>query len=377
MASPVFEGAADPSTGDPATPLLLRRYADLAGGGCGLVVVSHAAVHHTGVSNPGMVRIDSDGVIVGHRRLVQAARAADPTGEVKFAIQLNHVGLFAHMAAPEQVVAPSAEFGLLPIVRELDPTSPIAREGIADLPAERIWEVQSWYADAASRAKAAGYDAVMLHLAHGYLLAQFLSPSFNRRQDAYGQDRARFVVETAAAVRAVVGPDFPILVKMNAADNVPEGTDPELAADALRRLVAEAGVCFAEISSGTGLSLPALQPIRVRKDIPAGPCYNLPDAVAVRERLAGVDGLHFAVVGGIRTLADVDAVLAAGIDVASFGRPLVRQPDLPRRLLAGEAATCVSCLGCLAQSRKDGSRFGCVVQRALDERAARQIEDAQ
>ena len=101
-----------------------------------------------------------------------------------------------------------------------------------------------------------GYDAVQIHAAHGYLLSEFLSPFFNRRTDEYGGDapgRARLAVEVVAAVREAVGPDFPLLIKLNAADFLPGGaTVDDLLVTAA--LVHEAGVDAIEVSGGTSLS---------------------------------------------------------------------------------------------------------------------------
>ena len=91
---------------------------------------------------------------------------------------------------------------------------------------DELTAVTQAFASAARRARAAAFDAVQIHAAHGYLLSQFLSPYFNRRTDAYGGDvthRARLLLEVAAAVRAEVGEDYPVLVKMNAADFLPGG----------------------------------------------------------------------------------------------------------------------------------------------------------
>lgn len=88
------------------------------------------------------------------------------------------------------------------------------------------------YAAAAQRAKEAGCDGVQLHMAHGYLLAQFLSPYTNRREDEYGgswEKRVRFSLEVVAAVRQEVGPDFPLWIKLNSTDGLPETMEPQLA----------------------------------------------------------------------------------------------------------------------------------------------------
>ena len=127
------------------------------------------------------------------------------------------------------------------------------------LVAEEIQTLASDFGAAARRAREAGADAVQLHAAHGYLLSEFLSPYHNRRDDAYGGDvdgRYRFVGEVIAAVRAEVGSDFPLLVKMNIDDGTPEpGMTPDLAAAYAARMVRD-GVDCLEISAGATIGAP-------------------------------------------------------------------------------------------------------------------------
>lgn len=130
-------------------------------------------------------------------------------------------------------------------------------EGLAKTPrkemtAHDIGELVAAFAEAARRAKSAGFDGVQIHSAHGYLLSQFLSPAFNRRSDNYGgtvNNRARIHVETVKAIRNVVGDDYPVLIKMNCQDFTENGLDLD---DSLiaANLLSDAGLDAIELSGG-------------------------------------------------------------------------------------------------------------------------------
>ena len=121
---------------------------------------------------------------------------------------------------------------------------------------EQIAAVPAAFARAAARARTAGYDAVQIHAAHGYLLSEFLSPFFNKRTDEYGGDpgrNSRLAAEVVAAVREAVAPDYPVLIKLNSEDFLPGGaTVDDLLVTA--EAVQGAGVDAIELSGGTSLS---------------------------------------------------------------------------------------------------------------------------
>ena len=155
----------------------------------------------------------------------------------KIAMQIAHAGNFA--AGPLIGRPPM-------VVSDFEGLSKSARQEITT---DYIREVVAAFADAARRAKAAGFDAVQIHSAHGYLLNQFLSPAFNRRQDEYGgsiENRARIHLEIYRAIRKVVGNEFPILIKLNCQDFAENGLSLE---DSLQvgRMLADAGLDAIEL----------------------------------------------------------------------------------------------------------------------------------
>ncbi|MBF0509917.1 MAG: NADH:flavin oxidoreductase, partial [Deltaproteobacteria bacterium] len=129
-------------------------------------------------------------------------------------LQLAHAGNFA----AEQLI------GQPPlVVSNFDGLAGSPRQEITT---EDIRELITAFADAARRAKSAGFDGVQIHAAHGYLLSQFLSPAFNRRKDDYGGDirnRARIILEIYSAIRRAVGTNYPVLIKMNCRDFIENG----------------------------------------------------------------------------------------------------------------------------------------------------------
>jgi 2,4-dienoyl-CoA reductase-like NADH-dependent reductase (Old Yellow Enzyme family) len=236
---------------------------------------------------------------------------------------------------------------------------------------DELSAVTGAFASAARCAKVAGFDAGQIHAAHGYLLSQFLSPYFNRRTDAYGGDvtrRARLLLEVAAAVRAEVGGDYPVLVKMNAADFLPGGLSEDDMLRVAGMLEAE-GIDAVELSGGTGLEQ-GLSFSRVGRPAPGEPeaYYE-----AAAQRFKRAVGLPLMLCGGIRTFATAERLVAEGAtDYIALSRPLIREPRLIERWRAGDTAParCISDNGCFDPPE------GCVgLVCAVEEREARRTRE--
>jgi 2,4-dienoyl-CoA reductase-like NADH-dependent reductase (Old Yellow Enzyme family) len=302
-------------------PRLATLFRALAEGGTGLIVAGHMYVAARGKAHAEMTGIHEDRLVEPLAELARAAHA----GGAAIAAQLNHGGRACDPARVPDPVAPSA----------------VRASAKAPLPREMTAE------DAAARAKKAGFDAVQIHGAHGYLVNQFLSPLSNRRTDRYGgslANRARFLEEVAGAVRSAVGPAYPLLVKLGISDGLEGGLTVEEGAEVASRLEAF-GLDAVETSAGFRGAIAA----RVTK--PEREAYLLPLAAAVRART----GLPVLLVGGLRSRAVMERVLAQGMDFVSVSRPLIREPDLPRRLEAGaDAAACVSCNRCWPEREGEG-----------------------
>ena len=312
--SATWEGMADAE--GLVTDRLVDLYRPLATGEVGLINTGYLYVRRDGQQLPFQTGADRDECIPGLARLAEAVHEKDS----KIVGQIVHCGGQADRRTNggQQPVAPSA--GMSP-----------GYAGDARALTEReVEEMISAFAAAAGRVKAAGCDGVQIHGAHGYLVAQFLSPCRNRRKDRFGgslENRARFALEVYETIRAQVGPTYPVLIKLNAHDRF-EASTTERDAAYLASTLARAGIDAIEVSSGTGADggLSICRPeILSRKD----EAYNLPVAKRIR---AAVPEVPLMLVGGLRSFETVEEILLDGdADYFSLSRPLIRQPDLPIR----------------------------------------------
>jgi 2,4-dienoyl-CoA reductase-like NADH-dependent reductase (Old Yellow Enzyme family) len=330
--SATWEGlaAADGSV----TPELAGRMAELARGEVGLIISGHAYVSREGQAGLRQLGAYADALKPGLADMAAAVHAAGG----RIALQLAHAGMFANAALSGLPPVGPSDLSTegLPACRPLDAA------GIAALVAA--------FGRAAALARRAGYDAVQIHAAHGYLLNQFLSPAWNRRTDAYGgtpDKRARLLLEIAAAVRAAVGPECPVLVKLNTEDFVPGGLTPAEAV-AAAALLERAGVDAVELSGGCRPAGEARMP--ARKGFLKGPeqeVYYREAARLYKERV----GLPLILVGGVRSIEVAEELVGSGLaDCVALCRPLICEPDLIRRWRAGDRrrALCVSDNACYA-----------------------------
>ena len=184
-----------------------------------------------------------------------------------------------------------------------------------------VSDIVNEFITAARRSQDAGFDAIEIHAAHGYLVHQFLSPLTNKRDDIYGGDlenRARFLIEIVAGIRAEVGEGMPIMVRFSATDYVEGGWD-ETQTATVAKWCADAGADLFDISTGglvTGVT------------IPSGPGYQVPIAQFVADR---VDS-PVAVVGQITAGAQAEEILQRGtVEVIMIGRAELRDPMWPLR----------------------------------------------
>ncbi len=313
------------------TDRLLAYLERRARGGVGLIVTEVLAVHPAGRGFPSELGIHDDRFIPGLARLAAAVQGA---GAV-VAAQLHHAGreTFPQVIG-EQPVAPSAigsrALGVQP--RELE---------VAEI--EQL--VQS-YAAAARRAREAGFDAVEVHGAHGYLVHQFISPYSNLREDEYGGDalgRIRFAREIVRAIKNEAGRDFPVLFRLSSSELVNGGYDLDYLLPLLP-LLAEEGVDAFHVSCGVYDS----------PGNPTCPGMHHPEGLNV-ERAAAIRAaveVPIIVAGKMHDPALAERVLAAGqADLVAFGRQHLADPDFLAKAWEGrgdEIRTCLSCnQGCI------------------------------
>ncbi|MCB2226440.1 MAG: NADH:flavin oxidoreductase [Desulfarculaceae bacterium] len=335
--SATWEGLAGPD-GEPTHELILATAA-LAEGGTGLIITGYAYVSPDGVGlmRQSGVHIDA---LVGP--LTRVSDAVHKSGGL-VAMQIVHAGgqTKSEWMNGLQPVGPSDYF------------NPAYEQQVKGMSRDRIEDIVDDFARAAARVKAAGFDAVELHGAHGYLINQFLSPITNQREDDYGgslANRARFAYQVLDQVRRAVGPNYPVFIKLNTTDALEGGLTLEDALVVAKGL-SDRGIDAIEVSGGTPAS-GKLSPSRVVKKAEQEG-YFLDNAVAVKN----VVSCPVICVGGWRSKARVEAALDQ-IDAVAMSRPFIRQPDLANRWKAGETqATCISCNQCFEVGRKQG--LGC------------------
>jgi 2,4-dienoyl-CoA reductase-like NADH-dependent reductase (Old Yellow Enzyme family)/thioredoxin reductase len=320
-------GNADGTVGDRLVAYLARR----AKGGTGLIITEVCAVDPRGKGFPNEIGAWSDAFIPGLSGLTEAIHREGG----KIALQLHHAGRETfEQAAGGIPEAPSA----IPSVILGQPCEAMSRE--------RIAAVIEAFARAAARARKAGFDAVEIHGAHGYLLNQFLSPFSNQREDEYGgaeENRSRFVLETLSAVRKAVGPDFPVIIRISADELIRGGYDLAFMQRLAPRLVA-AAVDAIHCSVGV-FSTPGTMSIA---SMDTAPGFNLFRARAIKEVVA----VPVIGVGRINDPELAEKALAAGdADLISFGRQHLTDPDFIAKTEAGdfgEIRRCVACnQGCI------------------------------
>ncbi len=337
------------------TEKLINCYRDLAQGGIGLIITGFAFVQPEGKQFPGKMGIHSDDFAGDYEKLTSAVHDAGGT----VAIQLAHGGGQSNSTyAGRQPLAPSAvkvdQFQEMP----------------AELTKDEINDTISAFAEGARRAKAWGFDGVQLHGAHGFLINQFLSPLTNRRTDEYGgsiENRSRFLLEVYRKVRDTVGPDYPVFIKLNAADNLDGGLEIDDAVYAAKKL-AEAGIDAIEVSSGTPASG---EKGAAREKIlkPEKEAYNLPLANQIKEEV----NCPVMVVGGFRSYDVAEKTIKDdGMDYIAMARPLIREPGLANRWLQGDRspATCISCNSCFMPGVEEGGIY-CVIEKKEQQKAAK------
>lgn len=342
--SATWEGMAS-ETGA-ATPRLIDTMVALARGGVGLIVSGHTYVHPAGQAGPWQLGAYSDDLVAG---LTDMAAAVHDNGG-RIALQLAHAGCFA-----------SAKLtGRTPFA--VSNIEGMAKSPRAELTTADIEEIVAAFGAAAARAKTAGFDAVQVHAAHGYLLSQFLSPAFNQRRDEFGgplENRARPLLAVARAVRGAVGSGYPVLVKMNCADFIDGGLTADEAAQ-VAGMLEKAGIDAIEISGGV-LTGGKLSPSRMGIHRPEKEAYFQEEARAFRKEVA----IPLILVGGNRSFEVAERLVDAGTaDYIAMSRPLIREPDLIRRWQSGDRrpAACLSDNQCFAPAMV-GEGIYCVTER--------------
>lgn len=302
---------------------LVQLYETWGQGGAGLLITGNVMIDRRALGEPGNVVLEDGRDQPLFARWAAAAQAAG----ARCWVQLNHPGRQAPRSATAEPVAPSA----------------VPLEGFAGafarpraLLEDEIPALVARFATSARLAVEAGFAGVQLHGAHGYLISQFLSPHTNRREDGWGgtpEKRRRFLLEVVRATRAAIGPARGLGLKLNSTDFLRGGFSEEESMDVIRALSGE-GIDLLEVSGGTYEHSPWEVGKEHRASTRAREAYFLDYA----ERARGLASMPLLLTGGLRSAAAMAEAIAGGaVDVVGLARPLAVEPDLPRRLLSGEA----------------------------------------
>ena len=331
-------------------PELYAFYKELACGGVGLIISGHMYIHPSGKCHLEMCGIHRDELVPSMAKLAEVSHQAG----AKVVVQINHGGMQCSRESVQGTLAPSD----LNMERLTQPARAMSTE--------EVWEMIKAYGQAARRVKEAGFDGVQLHGAHGYLISQFLSPYTNQRQDRWGgspDKRRQFLRDVVKEVRSQIGPDFLLLIKLGLADGVEGGMSLDEGLETVSELE-NIGINALEISGGIGGGEVSnvLAGVKVGKN----EAYFLDWAVKARQ----VTSLPILLVGGFRSCEKMETVLKSGsADFISMCRPLICEPDLPRRLEQGlqKRSICISGNRCFPESTGLGVACRCPVNRDLRE----------
>ncbi len=366
-----FEGL---SHGGEVTDRLIEHHRRVAAGGVAMTTLSYCSVSYDGRAFGHEIWMRPE-ILPGLRAFAQAVHSEGASAS----IQLGHCGFFASPAVIERrPLGASPKFCLFRVSYCREMSRDDIRRKTED------------FVQAALLAREAGFDAVEIHAGHGYLLSQFLSPWTNRRRDEYGgslQNRMRFPAEVVAGVREALGPDFPVLVKMNVRDGMKGGLElvestqvaAGFAAAGATALVPSCGFTartplymlrgevptweFAKAQEGlmTKLGM-ALFGWALVQRYPFTPCFLKDEAAQIRD---AVD-IPVAYVGGVRSLGQMEELVESGFAFMQLGRATVRDPDFVVHLNEASItqSDCDQCNRCIASMSVNGIACACTEAEA-------------
>lgn len=309
-------------TGAPK-PELINLYEVWAQGGIGICVTGNVMIDKRYLGEPGNVFIEDESNLETLKKWATAATK----NNTDCWVQLNHPGKQSPRGLNKENVAPSA----IPFRRDMQPVFATPRA----LTITEIKEIITHFGNAAAIVKKAGFSGVQIHGAHGYLISQFLSPHHNIRTDEYGgsaENRRRFVLDVYHAMRAKVGNNFPIGIKLNSADFQKGGFSEDESMEAIKALAA-AGIDLIEISGGTYEAPEMMVAKQQKESTKQREAYFLDFAEKIRNSIK----TPLVVTGGFRSLEGMAAAISSGaVDFVGIARALAVEPDLPNRLLSGQ-----------------------------------------
>ena len=359
------------SRGGLMTDALLDWHREFAAGGVAMTTLAYCAVSADGRTFRDQIWM-RDEALPGLRRFTEAIHAEG----ARAAIQLGHAGWFATPGVIRaKPLGPSRTFS---------PRGMCFSRAASEADLDRL---ERDFAAAARLAVDAGFDGIEVHIGHGYLLAQFLSPYNNRRRDAYGgsiENRARFPRRVLRAVRDAVGGRAAIWAKLNMEDGFQGGMTLEEGVQVARWIEADASVDALQLTGGhttrspfflmrgevplrgmieneknatARLGMRLFAPLLIRP-FPFEEAFFRASALRFRAALS----LPLMLLGGVTRLDTMERAIDEGFELLAMGRALIRDPDLARRMQAGEltASRCVPCNQCGVEMERGGTR--CVLR---------------
>lgn len=373
----MFEGM---TLGNQATAALVKFHADVARGGAALTTTGYVAVSANGRTFQQEMFVCEENVA----SLAAVARAVHEAGGL-LSLQLGHCG--AMTRTPQQGMrrpgAPSKTLNLYGAM--------VGALRVRELTEPEIQRIGDEFVRAAELCVLAGVDAIELHMGHGYLLSQFLSPLTNKRTDKYGgnvENRIRFPAEVAQRVLERVGSRVAVLAKLNLSDGFRGGVEIDDAVALARRLdriglhalvmtggfspyspmylfrgESPAHAMLKTEASAWNRFLLRLGARTAFRSMPFSELYFLEQARKVREATQ----IKLGLLGGVRRLDNVATAMSEGFDLVVMGRPLIAEPDLINRFAQGHAqpSICVNCNQCVAEFSAPGG-VRCVLKPQND-----------
>jgi 2,4-dienoyl-CoA reductase-like NADH-dependent reductase (Old Yellow Enzyme family) len=350
-----FEGM---SFGGEVTGELIEHHKEVAAGGTAMTTVAYCSVSFDGRAFDHELWM-RDEIVPGLRKLTDAVHKEGAAAS----IQINHCGFFSdRKVTGVRPVGASKKYCTYRMSRCIEMTS------------EQIGEKIDDFGRAASLARDAGFDALEIHGGHGYLISQFLSPWTNSRKDKYGgslENRAGFAIEVIRKIRASVGPDFPILVKMNLEDGFKGGLVLEEAVQAAAMFEKEGADALIPSCGFTSRTpfymLRGKVPVRdmaeyqekffsrfgllifgrfMVREYPFEKMFLLNAAKKIKNKVK----IPVIYIGGVLSVNDIETALESGFDFVQVGRATIRHPDFVKKIEKGEicGSDCDHCNRCVA-----------------------------
>ena len=362
------------------TKALLKHHRDLAAGGIALTTMAYAAVAKVGRTLPDQLWLRAE-VLPDLKAITDAVHAEGG----KISLQLTHGGSFVtSIFLPHRTISASGGLNLAGLFHGNILQRPMNEKDMT--------LVTRQFADGARMAREAGFDAVEIHMGHGYLLNQFISPLSNQRSDEYGgsaENRARFPARVLAAVKEAVGEDLAVIAKINVADGVRRGATAEDAVVTAKVLESQ-GADMLVLSGGRnvestwfmfGSPMNQEEFARIFKYKPLqrllmkAAAAGTPKGLKFREmyfedysrKVRAAVTLPLAYLGGVKSLDNAEKAMAEGFDAVAMARVLLHDPALVNKFQDGSVrqSGCTSCNACIPQIYNQAGTY-CVLNEPLD-----------